>query len=226
MDLSKVLGDVYDSDGPDAAAPPAQASAPQWSDEAHLDEVFASWTPGPPASAPAAEREMLESLSDKEPVQDAVAAALSAALVGQDPSVGSMSALDPLPVDLAPLAPLAPMQPATPPSWYAELQDLKPVTPEAGDDADAGLVGSHPAPVRSWTRHDDDILPSGAKGEKAPKVKAEKAPKVKAGRGRHAKGQSEAAANPAAEISGDLNVAVAAADPAPKAKRAFSLRRR
>ena len=66
MDLSKLLGELYqeddrssadgDRDRPKPAEAPA--SGPEWSDEARLDRVFASWTPGPPADAPAAEREM------------------------------------------------------------------------------------------------------------------------------------------------------------------------
>lgn len=168
---------------------------------------------------------MLESLRSPVPVEDAVAAALSAALIGQDPSVGqnpsigSESPLDPLRVDLAPLTPVA-LQPATPASWYAELQDLEPAPPEPTDEVDGG----GPAPVRSWTRQDDDILPAGAKG-KTPKVKAEKTPKVKAGRGRHARGHTEAtAADPVTETTGEG--AVAAADPttAPKTTRSLSLR--
>ncbi len=84
MDLSKLLDDLYEGDdsaaGTDEGAggddsgssdatgdaedhEPAMAgfgadAAPDWSDEARLDQVFASWTPGPPSDAPAAEREM------------------------------------------------------------------------------------------------------------------------------------------------------------------------
>jgi hypothetical protein len=49
MELSKVLDDVYET---------KQGAAPEWADEQRLDEAFAEWTPGPPADAPAAEREM------------------------------------------------------------------------------------------------------------------------------------------------------------------------
>ena len=34
------------------------SAAPDWSNETRLDQVFASWTPGPPSDAPAAEREI------------------------------------------------------------------------------------------------------------------------------------------------------------------------
>lgn len=67
MDLSKLLGELYtaedddlvvEADQPHEPEPADAASAPDWSDEAHLDQVFSSWVPGPPPDAPAAEREM------------------------------------------------------------------------------------------------------------------------------------------------------------------------
>lgn len=82
MDLSKLLGDLYTSDddhagnghgdddhagdhhdatGKELASPPGAletSAGPDWSNETRLDQVFASWTPGPPSDAPAAEREM------------------------------------------------------------------------------------------------------------------------------------------------------------------------
>ncbi|MDQ3570758.1 MAG: hypothetical protein M3396_09110 [Actinomycetota bacterium] len=66
MDLSKMLGDLYEADEDDpspSTPPPANqllGAGPDWADEAILDQAFASWTPGPPASAPAAERKMAE----------------------------------------------------------------------------------------------------------------------------------------------------------------------
>lgn len=74
MDLSKVLGDVY--------ADNASSRTPEWADEAHLDQAFADWTPGPPADAPAAEREMashVESTSRRR-IDDDLAGALTEAL--------------------------------------------------------------------------------------------------------------------------------------------------
>lgn len=47
-DLSRLLEDVYA--GETAPAPPA------WSSDEALDDAFASWVPGPPAEASAAER--------------------------------------------------------------------------------------------------------------------------------------------------------------------------
>ena len=60
MDLSKVLDDVYDASNNKPASP--AGSAPTWADEQRLDEVFSQWTPGPPADAPAAEREIVDAL--------------------------------------------------------------------------------------------------------------------------------------------------------------------
>lgn len=87
MDLSKLLGDVYDNENqagsePAAPAQPATPSVPDWSDDERLDKVFADWTPGPPESAPAAERNMVLDLpGPHERLDDDLAAALSAALV-------------------------------------------------------------------------------------------------------------------------------------------------
>jgi hypothetical protein len=70
MDLSKLLGELYtaedddlvvEAERPQEPDPVDTASAPDWSDEARLDQVFASWVPGPPSDAPAAEREMASS---------------------------------------------------------------------------------------------------------------------------------------------------------------------
>lgn len=63
MDLSRLLGDLYD-DGDDRpeneapASPLATGEGPEWADESRLDAAFASWTPGPPSDAPAAEQDM------------------------------------------------------------------------------------------------------------------------------------------------------------------------
>ncbi len=62
---------------------------PEWADEAHLDEVFSTWVPGPPDSASAAEREMAgdntpveipvdENISDQD-MEAAIAAAMAEA---------------------------------------------------------------------------------------------------------------------------------------------------
>lgn len=75
---------------------------PEWADEAHLDEVFSSWVPGPPAGASAAEREMAGDNPPLEtPVDDPIAdqdmdAALAAALAeaeeeGETPSFAPAS---------------------------------------------------------------------------------------------------------------------------------------
>lgn len=66
MDLSKLLGELYTAEDDqvvteeDPSPPQAfeTSPGPEWADEAHLDQVFASWVPGPTSDAPAAEREM------------------------------------------------------------------------------------------------------------------------------------------------------------------------
>ncbi|MDP8974932.1 MAG: hypothetical protein M3N28_00890, partial [Actinomycetota bacterium] len=63
MDLSKLLGDLYETDETDSppgpmSAEPSTPAGPEWANEARLDEAFASWKPGPPDDAPAAEREV------------------------------------------------------------------------------------------------------------------------------------------------------------------------
>src|SRR5687768_200754 len=126
MDLSKVLGDVYETENRPA---PAAASAPDWSDEQRLDEAFADWTPGPPASAPAAEHEM----AAHAPVasvrlDDDMAAALTAALSGEgtiiDP-VPSFPEVEPEPDSLAAAlyAEPAPQPEAVEPTHWARGDD-------------------------------------------------------------------------------------------------------
>lgn len=77
MDLSKVLGDVYAGNGSTTAQ-----AVPEWADDAHLDEAFASWTPGPPPEAPAAEREMAmhSDPTSRRRIDDDLAVALTEAL--------------------------------------------------------------------------------------------------------------------------------------------------
>ena len=121
MDLSKVLGEMYADD----VAP--RPSAPEWADEATLDEAFANWTPGPPPEAPAAEHEMAAHESHR--IDDDLNAALTQAL-GSDQIypeavfVDHQVEVEPEPVVAYELAPL-------------------------------------PEPAHSWSRADDDVLPSG-----------------------------------------------------------------
>lgn len=76
MDLSKVLDDVYSG-----GAATSESNVPEWADDAHLDQVFAGWTPGPPADAPAAEREMAAHIEPtRRRIDDELAGALTKAL--------------------------------------------------------------------------------------------------------------------------------------------------
>lgn len=70
MDFSDVLVQIRQpgrSDGQtaadDAHAAPVEGcgpTVPDWAEDDVLDRAFASWTPGPPADAPSAEREMVK----------------------------------------------------------------------------------------------------------------------------------------------------------------------
>lgn len=179
-DLSKVLGDLYDS--PTPAAPSAaearfQPTAPEWADDDRLDQAFEGWTPGPPADAPAAEREMSMSVV-MDPtfvpparLDDDLAATLSEALVdaghdNHDPEVPVASAptyeLPGYDFDLEPA-----VVAAAPVEYEYEPPAVEPYAPAE--------------PARPWTRGDDDILPGKhSHVAKAPKAKAPKAKKVKA----------------------------------------------
>ena len=125
MDLSKVLGDVYET---------KQGAAPEWADEERLDEAFAEWTPGPPADAPAAEREMAIHVPAGR-LDDDLAAALTEALAVEGPSadpVPSFPDVDPEPDSVAAVL-------------YAE--PAQPIVDEEPEPA---------APTR-WVRGDDDV---------------------------------------------------------------------
>jgi hypothetical protein len=116
-DLSKVLGDLYEADAP--AAPAYQATAPAWADEARLDEAFAQWTPGPPADAPAAEREFAPVAR----LDDDIAANLSAALVADEQDGTTPWE------EVEALAPsVAPAPPVQVPAWRRADDDIFPGT--------------------------------------------------------------------------------------------------
>lgn len=139
MDLSKLLGDLYDPDDShrpasarrDEASPSSPLPGPEWADEERLDEAFASWRPGPPDDAPAAEREMAEQYPGASFPQ------LEAALAGEDN----------FPLD-------APGR-----SGDDEGQASQPggVTTADLDPLDIGEP-------RAWTRSDDDVLPRRRSG--------------------------------------------------------------
>ena len=66
MDLSKMLDDLYHEEegGSEAKDTSEQQDGPEWADEARLEEVFSTWTPGPPSDAPEAERQIADTSSD------------------------------------------------------------------------------------------------------------------------------------------------------------------
>jgi hypothetical protein len=67
-DLSQLLDDLYALPGADTDADadeaPAATRAPEWSSEEALDEVFASWVPGPGDDASSAERSIVSEVHD------------------------------------------------------------------------------------------------------------------------------------------------------------------
>lgn len=133
MDLSKVLGDVYADDIP------SRPGAPEWADEAHLDEAFADWTPGPPPEAPAVEHEMAaHDEASHARIDDDLAAALTQAL--------SSTPINPDPVfadhDVA-------------------VEAVVEVEPAVAVDPEPEPVEPEPVAVYNWARGDDDVLPAG-----------------------------------------------------------------
>lgn len=163
-DLSRVLGDLYGDNEPNIPASTYRPTAPEWADEDRLDEAFASWTPGPPADAPAAEREM--SVVVEAPVLPAarldedLAATLSAALVdaGHDNEVEVPA--------------------ASAPSYALPTYDDEPLPPTMPTVEEFLPEPAPPTRVGPWSRSMDDIVP-GRVGP-APKNRHAKAPKVKA----------------------------------------------
>jgi len=153
MDLSKLLGDLYETDDADTATDPAMANAPsvpptprpdtgpEWATEERLDEAFASWRPGPPDDAPAAEREMADAHSGRAfPQLEAALAsdALFEAGLSEHRPPGSRTA-----------------EAGTPSDPSTGVDGAADATPH---DLDAVEAVAPPRP-RVWTSTDDDVLP-------------------------------------------------------------------
>jgi len=168
-DLSNLLGDVYGDtsspDGPPVRHEPAAADrVPEWSEDSRLDRAFADWQPegrGDFGSAGSA------------PIDDDLAAALSAALTEQPVA----AAPTPAPAPAAPVAPVAaapaPVAPAPAASWAAA-----PAPAPAPAPAMSTMVAGA-GTMRMWAPGDDDIFPMGrvakpAKAAKPAKVKGKK----------------------------------------------------
>jgi hypothetical protein len=66
MDLSKMLDELYHEEEDEDSEEPVdrEPEGPEWAEDARLEEVFSSWTPGPPAEAAEAEREMASGLGN------------------------------------------------------------------------------------------------------------------------------------------------------------------
>jgi hypothetical protein len=142
MDLSKLLGDLYetnevvdepvdtplaDTTSAASAASAAPPPGPAWADEALLDEAFASWKPGPPDDAPAAEREIANGFPGTSFPE------LEGPFTNDDHLDGSVLGRD-----------LSMLEGGTPGPVQADEEAVDPL---------------EPGPPRMWTRADDDVLP-------------------------------------------------------------------
>ncbi|HUP69806.1 MAG TPA: hypothetical protein VM142_08320 [Acidimicrobiales bacterium] len=122
---------------------------PEWADEAHLDEVFSTWVPGPPDSASAAEKEMAgdnprleipeEDISDED-----MEAALAAALAEAEQLSADAQDIEAQDIETAPAAAGRPetSEPASP-SW---LNVTEPEPPAAGTMAPDPIFDPEPKP--------------------------------------------------------------------------------
>lgn len=129
MDLSKVLDDVYSG-----GTATSESNVPEWADDAHLDQVFAGWTPGPPADAPAAEREMAAHIEPtRRRIDDELAGALTKALTAN---------------------------PIAPEPLFADRADEDDEVDDELTPAHIDELIALREPARVWTRADDDILPA------------------------------------------------------------------
>ena len=123
---------------------------PEWADEAHLDEVFSTWVPGPHDSASAAEKEMAgenprleippEDVSDED-MEAALAAALAEADQLSDPDAEDLGA-PPVP---AGAGHPEPSEPASP-SWL-DVPEPDPPTAGASTPDPISQVGQEPDPT-------------------------------------------------------------------------------
>lgn len=111
---------------------------PEWANEAHLDEVFSTWVPGPPDSASSAEREMAgenpplelpaeDEISDED-MEAALAAALAEAEQWNEPDFTGVEADPDPPAPPPPAERTAASEPASP-SWLNVSEPEAPPDP-------------------------------------------------------------------------------------------------
>lgn len=154
-DLSRLLEDVYRSG--------SAGSAPSWSSDDALDEVFANWVPGPPPEACEAERAYANT--------PAAADELAAALELEDaPDEAPADPFEPLQALLEEALRRAPdveepdeVVDVVEVADEVQVIDVDEPEPESEPvvlrDPEPRIVA--PTPVRGWSRADDDILPAG-----------------------------------------------------------------
>jgi hypothetical protein len=137
-DLSRLLGDVYNS-GPQGAEPP-------WSSDTALDDAFADWVPGPPADASPAERSFLPDDDADEQIEALLEQAARFA-----PLVDEIDEVDVDEVQEVAFNEMDEPGPFEAPEPVESVAAPAPIDP--------AFVA--PLPVQAWSREDDDILPGG-----------------------------------------------------------------
>ena len=168
VDLSRVLGDVYAHSDEAAARVPQGPEAPDWADDARLDEAFRRWRPGPPVEAPAAERMFAAPSST---LADASGGSLGLAVAAPPRLALPNDGLeDGPPAAYVPGTPAAAFDrgglsldgsghpPAGSPAATADALS------EAVADAFAEAVAAEMSGRPRWSRDNDDILPGGKRG--------------------------------------------------------------
>ena len=159
---------------PVAEEAPAAPDGPEWADEARLDEVFATWTPGPPPDAPASEREMAEVESPARPLDDDLAAALSAAILAEEdgraepPGEAAAPEVPTKEVGAAkaglPEGPASPMAAVPEPMFPEQPVSAAPEPPPVPVPVPSMEEPVPEAQSAPWQRSDDDILPRRRRG--------------------------------------------------------------
>ena len=188
MDLSKLLGDLYETDetgsppDPVSAEPSSPAPVPERANEARLDEAFASWKPGPPDDAPAAEREVGDGYQGDSyqghgypghgyPGDDYQATSfpqLEAALSGDtrvDDDVQDDHVQDDDVQDDRVQGPVADGDPSMVDGVLVESAQADVAD---GMDGDGDTLAG---PPRMWTRADDDVLPHSRGGRRGGRLR-------------------------------------------------------
>jgi hypothetical protein len=234
-DLSRLLEDVYGDGGAvygDGSSPPA---VPDWSSDEALDDTFASWVPGPPADAPAAERAFAvdDSPVRERPTFDEVFAAFgpedASELVAEVEVEGDIdAAVETDPVAVAEIPELGDLTDVADLAGFTET-----FTPATELAAAAPEPIAAPRIITRWMPSDDDILPTKgndkkrrAAAAKAPKpLAAASAPKARFQRSRKPAAPVQLAAAEAVDVDTEVEAAEVSVAVAVEAAKRRSFRR-